>query len=105
MIAHVDIDQTLAAVSAVLNDRQLRHYDTELVQEMVTAACGAERKLTVDDGGGLHDASGVRIGAIRKTSSGEWIIDRQNPRAARAQAAIPARAPEGSSEEDASADQ
>jgi hypothetical protein len=105
VIADVDIDQTLAVVSAALNDRQLKHYDTELVQELVTAACGAERKLTVDDGGGLHEQSGVRIGAIRKTSSGEWIIDRQNPRAAHADARIPARAPESSSQEDASADQ
>ncbi len=105
MIADADIDHTLAAVTAALNDGPLKHYDTALVQEIVTRTCGAERKLSVDDGGGLHDASGVRIGAIRKTSSGEWITDRQNPRAHRADARIPAKARESSGQHEPSADQ
>ena len=55
---------------------------------------GSEQHLTVDDGGGLHDASGTRIGAIRRTSSGEWITDRQNDAAERSDSAIPAAPPE-----------
>ena len=51
---------------------------------------GGEQSLTVDDGGGLHDASGARIGAIRRTPSGEWIVDRQNDTAERSDSTIPA---------------
>jgi hypothetical protein len=39
--------------------------------------------------GGLHDESGKRIGAVRRTPSGEWITDRQNPTAERSETAIP----------------
>jgi hypothetical protein len=52
--------------------------------------------LTVDPGGGLHEQSGARVGAIRRTSSGEWITERQNDDAERSQTAIPARPSEGS---------
>jgi hypothetical protein len=56
----------------------------------VDAALDSELRLTVDDGGGLHDDVGRRVGAIRRTPSGEWITDRQNPAADRSDAPIPA---------------
>jgi len=64
------------------------------VQEIVTESLGGERKFTVDDGGGLHDDSGARIGAIRRTDSGEWIVDRQNPTAENSDTAIPTPGPQ-----------
>ncbi|MGB0096679.1 MAG: hypothetical protein WBP81_29595 [Solirubrobacteraceae bacterium] len=60
----------------------------------MTGALGGEQHLTVDDGSGLHDASGARIGAIRRTPGGEWITERQNDTAARSDTAIPAAPPE-----------
>ena len=84
------------SVTAALNDQRLERYDREHVQAIVTGAVGGERQLTVDDGGGLHDESGARIGAIRRTPSGEWITERQNDTAERSDAAIPAAAPESS---------
>jgi hypothetical protein len=59
----------------------------------VTESLGGEQLLTVDDGGGLHDQSGTRVGAIRRTPSGEWITERQNEAAERSETAIP-REPE-----------
>ncbi len=94
MSTDIEIDRALAAVAATLNDQRLEHYDRARVQDIVTGAIGGEQTLTVDDGGGLHAASGARIGAIRRTPSGEWIVDRQNDTAARSDTAIPAAPPE-----------
>jgi hypothetical protein len=85
------IDQALAAITAALNDRDLEHYRALHVQEIVEEALRGDPRLTVDDGGGLHDESGRRVGAIRRTPSGEWIVDYQNPLADRSKAAIPAQ--------------
>jgi hypothetical protein len=54
------------------------------------SALDTELRLAVDDGGGLHDDAGRRVGAIRRTPSGEWITDRQNPAAHRSEAPSPA---------------
>jgi hypothetical protein len=89
MSSDVEIDRALAAVTATLNDRQLDNFERGRVQEIVTSALGGKQNLTVDDGGGLHDESGARIGAIRRTPSGEWITDRQNDMAERSDTAIP----------------
>ena len=96
MSTNVEIDRALAVVSATLNDQKVEHYERARVQELVTAVLGGEQTLTVDDGGGLHDASGARIGAIRRTPSGEWIVDRQNDTAERSNTAIPAAHDAGS---------
>jgi hypothetical protein len=84
-----EIDRALAAVNAALNDRGLDEFKPAEAQELVNESLGDSGPLTVDAGGGLHDDSGKRIGAIRRTPSGEWIIDRQNPAAERSDAAIP----------------
>ena len=91
MASDVEIGRALAAVAATLNDQQLDRFDAGRVQEIVTDALGGEQGLTVDDGGGLHDPSGVRVGAIRRTPSGEWITERQNEAAQGADTAIPAK--------------
>jgi hypothetical protein len=92
MASDVEIGRVLAAVAATLNDRKVEGFDTGRVQEIVTEALGGEQSLTVDDGGGLHDSSsGVRVGAIRRTPSGEWITERQNEVAEGADTAIPAK--------------
>jgi hypothetical protein len=92
MASDVEIGRALAAVAATLNDQRLDDFDTGRVQEIVTEALGGEPLLTVDDGGGLHDSSsGVRVGAIRRTPSGEWITERQNDVAEGADTAIPAK--------------
>ena len=93
MASEVEIGRALAAIAATLNDQKLDHFDTGRVQEIVTEALGGEQRLTVDDGGGLHDLSGTRVGAIRRTPSGEWITERQNETAEKADTAIP-REPE-----------
>ncbi len=95
MASDVEIDRALHTITATLNDQQLEHLDPNRVQEIVTDALGGERKLTVDDGGGLHDESGTRIGAIRRTPSGEWITERQNVAAQRSDTAVPAPPPQG----------
>lgn len=95
MATDVEIERTLAAVAATLNDQRLEEFDPGRVQEIVTEAVGGESNLTVDAGGGLHDETGTRIGAIRRTDSGEWIVDRQNETADRSDTAIPAAPPEG----------
>lgn len=91
MASDVEIGRALAAVAATLNDQKLEGFDTGRVQEIVTQALGGEQALTVDDGGGLHDSSGTRVGAIRRTPSGEWITERQNEVAEGADTAIPAK--------------
>ncbi len=91
MASAVEIGRALAAVAATLNDQKLDGFDTGRVQKIVTEALGDEPLLTVDDGGGLHDSSGVRVGAIRRTPSGEWITERQNELAEGADTAIPAK--------------
>ena len=94
MSTDIEIDRALAAVTVMLNDQRLDRYDRERVQQIMTDALAGEQHVTVDDGGGLHDASGARIGAIRRTPSGEWITERQNDTAERSDAAIPAAPPE-----------
>ena len=86
------MQRLLEAVAAALNDGGLDDFDTAHVQRIVDEAVGATQRLTVDDGGGLHDPSGARVGAIRRAPSGEWIIDGQNADAPRADADIPAAA-------------
>src|SRR5438067_12155197 len=94
MATDVEIGRALAAVAATLNDQKVEGFETRRIQEVVTEALGGEPLLTVDDGGGLHDESGVRVGAIRRTPSGEWITERQNETAERADTAIPAKSEE-----------
>ncbi len=94
MATQVEIDRAIAAVTATLNDQRLKRFDASRVQEIVTEALGGEQALTVDDGGGLHDGSGARVGAIRRTPSGEWITDRQNDAAERSDTAIPKAPPQ-----------
>jgi hypothetical protein len=89
MTTDAEIDRMLATITATLNDHGLDVFDPPRVQEIVNAALGGGPPLTVDDGGGLHDESGKRIGAVRRTPSGEWITDRQNPTAERSETAIP----------------
>ena len=94
MATDVEIDRALAAVSATLNDQGLESFDRSRVQDIVTESLGGEQKLTVDAGGGLHDEGGSRLGAIRRTDSGEWIVERQNPAAENSDAAIPKPPPQ-----------
>lgn len=93
MATDVEIGRALAAVAATLNDQKLEHFDASRVQKTVDDALGGEQLLTVDDGGGLHDREGARVGAIRRTPSGEWITERANEAAERSDTAIP-REPE-----------
>jgi hypothetical protein len=58
----VEIDRALAAVTETINDRQLSEFNAGRVQEIVTRSLGGPL-LTVDDGGGLHDDTGARVGA------------------------------------------
>ena len=94
MSTDIEVHRALSVVTATLNDQRLKHYNRERVQAIVTEVLGGEHQLTADDGGGLHDASGARIAAIRRTSSGEWITERQNDTAERSDAAIPAAPPD-----------
>jgi hypothetical protein len=89
MSSDVEVDRALATVTATLNDHRLEQFDGSRVQAIVDEALGGERRLFVDDGGGVHDDAGRRVGAIRRTPSGEWIIDRQNPAADQSETAIP----------------
>ena len=91
MASDVEIGRALAAVAATLNDQKVENFDTGRVQEIVTEALGGEPLLSVDDGGGLHDQSGARVGAIRRSPSGEWITERQNEVAEGSDTAIPAK--------------
>jgi hypothetical protein len=94
MASDTEIDRALAAVTATLNDQRLEEFTTPRVQEIVTDSLGGQPVLTVDDGGGLHDETGARIGAIRRSPSGEWITERQNETAQYSDTAIPARPPQ-----------
>src|SRR5436305_14261823 len=94
MASDVEIGRALAAVAATLNHQKLDEWQTDRVQEIVTEALGGEQALKVDDGGGLHDESGVRLGTIRRTDSGEWITERQNPAAERSETAVPSPPPQ-----------
>src|SRR5437588_11818860 len=89
MSTDVEVERALATVAATMNDQKLEELDPARVQEMVTEALGGEHKLTVDDGGGIHDETGARVGAVRRTDSGEWIPERQSPTAERSDTAIP----------------
>ena len=91
MATDVEIERALATVTATLNDQKLEQFDAGRVQELVTQSLGGERKLLVDDGGGLHDETGARVAAIRRAPSGEWITDRQNSTAERSNTAIPSK--------------
>jgi hypothetical protein len=84
------IHGSLAAIAKALNEGGLDDFDAARVQLIVDEIVGGQASLTVDDGGGLHDSSRTRVGAIRRAPSGEWIIDGQNPAAAGADAEIPA---------------
>ncbi len=90
----VEIERALNAITATLNDQGLEEWDRGRAQEIVTGALGGEPHLTVDDGGGVHDDAGRRIGAIRRTPSGEWITERQNETAERSDTAIPVPGPQ-----------
>jgi hypothetical protein len=92
MQADPAMQRVLKSIAAALNDGGLEDFDAERVQLIAATAVSGERTLTVDDGGGLHDETGVRVGAIRRAPSGEWIIDGQNTAAARSDAPIPAAA-------------
>ncbi len=95
MASEAEVGRALAAVAATLNDQNLEDWNTDRVQGIVTEAVGGEQHLTVDDGGGLHDETGTRIGMIRRTDSGEWITERQNDAAERSDTAIPPPPPQG----------
>lgn len=93
MASDVEIDRALAAVTATLNDQKLESFDRRRVQRIVDGSVGGEPVLTVDGAGGLHDESGARVGAIRRTDSGEWITERQNAAAEHSDAAVPGKPP------------
>jgi hypothetical protein len=93
MPSDVEIDRALATVTATINDQHLSEFNAARVQEIVTESLGGTPLLTVDDGGGLHDESGERVGAIRRTDSGEWIAERQNDAADRSTTAVPTQPP------------
>jgi hypothetical protein len=95
MSSQVDIERALEAIAATLNEQQLDGFQTRRVQKIVTQALGGAANLEVDDGGGLHDDSGARVGTIRRTPSGEWITEPQNDGAHGSETEIPAKAPEG----------
>ncbi|HLJ01975.1 MAG TPA: hypothetical protein VKT31_00965 [Solirubrobacteraceae bacterium] len=88
MASDVQIERALAALTATLNDQQLDHLDRDRAQAVVS-----REGLSVDEGGGVHDETGARVGALRQTSSGEWIAERQNETAEHSDTAIPAGSP------------
>jgi hypothetical protein len=94
MATDVEIERALNAITATLNDQELEEFETGRLQDIVTESLGGEPELKVDDGGGVHDETGARVGAIRRTSSGEWITERQNDAADRSDTAIPAKPPD-----------
>jgi hypothetical protein len=94
MSIDVEIERALATVTATLNDQQLEKFERRRVQEMITESLGGQESLRVDDGGGVHDDSGTRVAAIRRTPSGEWIAERQNDAAEHSDTAIPAKPPQ-----------
>jgi hypothetical protein len=92
MSTDVEIDRALATVTATLNDHRVEQFDSGEVQRIVTASLGGEQSLTVDEGGGIHETNGTRIGVLRRTPSGEWIAERQNDTAEHADTAVPSPA-------------
>ncbi len=94
MAPDVEIDRALATITATLNDQKLDQFESERVRQIVTQSLGGHPALTVDDGGGVHDEAGTRVGAIRRIDSGEWIAERQNDTAERSDTAIPPQPPE-----------
>ena len=94
MATDVEIERALAAITATLYDQKLESFEADHVQQIVTESLGGEQHLTVDDGGGIHDETGARIGAIRRTDSGEWITERQNPAAEHSETAVPSPPPQ-----------
>jgi hypothetical protein len=93
MATNVEIETALAAVAAAANDLRLEEFDPRRVQELVTQAPGTKMGLTIDEGGGLHDETGARVGTLRRTDSGEWITERQNSAAERSDATVPSPPP------------
>jgi hypothetical protein len=93
MATDVEIDRVLATVNATLNDQKPEDFDRDRMQQLVVEALGGEKKLVVDDGGGLHEAGGARVGVIRRTPSGEWIVERQNTAAEQSSTAVPTPPP------------
>ncbi len=89
------IDRALAAIAASLNDRGVDHLEAGTFQKLVSEVLAGELSLTVDDGGGLHDRDGARVGAVRRTPSGAWIAERQNDAAPRSDADVPSPPPQG----------
>ena len=89
MASDLEIDRALATVTATINDRHLSEFKAARVQQIVTESLGGAPPLTVDDGGGVHDETGARIAAIRRTDSGEWIAERQNEAAEGSQTPVP----------------
>jgi hypothetical protein len=94
MTTNVEIDRVLAVVTATLNDHRVESFDSGEVQEMARGALGGEPAVSIDDGGGVHDASGRRIGTVRRSDSGEWVADRQNDTAERSGTAVPTQPPQ-----------
>ena len=90
MASDADLERALDSITTALNQPPLEEFDLARLKKLVGAAVDNGLRLAVDDGGGLHDEAGRRVGAIRRTPSGEWIADRQNPAADRAEAPIPA---------------
>jgi hypothetical protein len=89
MASDIEIERSLAAITATVNDQGMDSIDADRLQAVVDGATGGERKLTVDDGGGIHDEDGRRVAALRRTPSGEWVPDRQNPEAQASDTAVP----------------
>lgn len=94
MATDVEIERALAALTATVNDQKLEHFDAGRVQEILAEALGGQPLLTVDDGGGVHDETGARVGALRRSPSGEWIAERQNDAAEHSDTAIPSVPPQ-----------
>jgi hypothetical protein len=94
MSTEAERQRWIATVGSALNHQTLDTFDPGRIQRIVSASLGDAARLTVDEGGGLHEESGVRVGAIRRAPSGEWIVDGQNVDAARSDAAIPGGATE-----------
>jgi hypothetical protein len=94
MTTDVQIDRVLAVLTSTLNDHRVESFDAAAVQEMARRALGGEPQVSVDDGGGIHDASGRRIASVRRGDSGEWIAERQNDTAERSDTAVPTQPPQ-----------
>ncbi len=89
MASNVEIERALATIARTLNDQHVEELERERLQQLVDDAVGEPLVLRADDGGGIHDDQGERVGAVRRTPSGEWIAERQNSVAERSDTAIP----------------